>query len=91
MKSPLAIILVLAICLITIVFAVELPEKSVIVSFPPNTPAHIMTEAMGAIVDAGGMITHEYKIFKYVTFISSPLVFAHVSQGVCSKGFFKRA
>jgi hypothetical protein len=66
MKSPLSVLLLLAICLITFVFAIDLPQKSVIISFPPNTPADVMDSAKSAILSAGGMITHEYQIFKYV-------------------------
>ncbi|KAH8593650.1 hypothetical protein B0O99DRAFT_626738 [Bisporella sp. PMI_857] len=44
--------------------AVELPQKSVIVSYPNETPDSIIEQAKNAIKEAGGMITHEYKIIK---------------------------
>ncbi|OCK80186.1 hypothetical protein K432DRAFT_382465 [Lepidopterella palustris CBS 459.81] len=40
------------------------PQKSVIVSYPDNTPDSVLSQAKAAIVDAGGIITHEYKIIK---------------------------
>ncbi|PSN68389.1 hypothetical protein BS50DRAFT_492475 [Corynespora cassiicola Philippines] len=40
------------------------PLKSVIVSFPNDTPDHIVDEAKEAIRKAGGQITHEYNIIK---------------------------
>ncbi|GAB1313367.1 Inhibitor I9 domain-containing protein [Madurella fahalii] len=39
-------------------------QKSVLISYPPETPDSILDEAKKTIVDAGGSITHEYKIFK---------------------------
>lgn len=39
-------------------------QKSVIVSFPKDTPDHIVTQARDAIIAAGGVITHEYKLIK---------------------------
>ncbi|KAK5106343.1 hypothetical protein LTS08_000461 [Lithohypha guttulata] len=41
------------------------PQKAIVVSFEdPNTPQSEVDKAMQAIKDAGGMITHEYKLFK---------------------------
>lgn len=39
-------------------------QKSVIVSFPKDTPDGIVTQARDAVVAAGGVITHEYKLIK---------------------------
>jgi len=52
-----------AIFLISTVAAVA-QQKSVIVSFPADTPAHILDQAKSAVLKAGGMITHEYTIIK---------------------------
>lgn len=40
------------------------PQRQVIVSYPDNTPNSVLEAAMDEIRAAGGMITHEYKIFK---------------------------
>ncbi|KFZ06445.1 hypothetical protein V501_07408 [Pseudogymnoascus sp. VKM F-4519 (FW-2642)] len=40
------------------------PQRQVIVSYPDNTPYSVLEAAMDEIRAAGGMITHEYKIFK---------------------------
>lgn len=42
------------------------PQKQVIVSYPDNTPDSVIEAAMHEIKAAGGVITHEYKIFKLV-------------------------
>lgn len=42
----------------------QLPQKSVIVSYPDETPDDILTQAKDAIKEAGGVITHEYKLIK---------------------------
>ncbi|KAF2811667.1 uncharacterized protein BDZ99DRAFT_384919 [Mytilinidion resinicola] len=36
------------------------PLKSVIVSYPDSTPNSVLDKAKSAIVEAGGIITHEY-------------------------------
>jgi len=39
------------------------PQKAIVVSFEdPNTPQSVVDEAMKAIKDAGGIITHEYSM-----------------------------
>ncbi|KAF7960007.1 hypothetical protein EAE96_001608 [Botrytis aclada] len=40
------------------------PQKSVIVSYPDDTPNDVVQQAMDAIKKAGGIITHEYKLIK---------------------------
>ncbi|KAF2491828.1 hypothetical protein BU16DRAFT_530257 [Lophium mytilinum] len=40
------------------------PLKSVIVSYPDSTPNSVLDKAKSAIVEAGGIITHEYNIIK---------------------------
>jgi hypothetical protein len=46
------------------VFSALVPQKSVIVTYPEDTPNHVLDQAMQAIEAAGGMITHEYKLIK---------------------------
>ncbi|KAJ4987543.1 hypothetical protein SVAN01_07000 [Stagonosporopsis vannaccii] len=40
------------------------PQRSVIISFPNETPDHIVEEAKESIRKAKGVITHEYNIIK---------------------------
>lgn len=40
------------------------PQKQFIVSYPDETPGSVVEAAMNEIKAAGGIITHEYKIFK---------------------------
>ncbi len=56
--------------LVAIAFAVTLPQKAVIVSYPDDTPDSVIEQAKGAIKAAGGIITHEYKLIKYVLLLS---------------------
>jgi hypothetical protein len=49
---------------ITIVLAATMPQKAVIVSYPDSTPDSIVDQAKEAIIKAGGIITHEYKLIK---------------------------
>ncbi|PMD39004.1 hypothetical protein L207DRAFT_490842 [Hyaloscypha variabilis F] len=58
----LAIFSILA--LLTVVMAAAQPQKAVIVSYPNDTPDSIIDAAKDAIVAAGGVITHEYKLIK---------------------------
>lgn len=46
------------------VLGAQLPQKSVIVTYPDETPDDILDKAKDAIKTAGGMITHEYNLFK---------------------------
>jgi len=39
-------------------------QKSVIISYPPETPDSVISQAKKAVIDAGGIITHEYKMIK---------------------------
>ncbi|XTI95063.1 hypothetical protein V2W45_1443857 [Cenococcum geophilum] len=55
----LAIFSLLVALLAAYVMAVA-PQKSVIVSYPDNTPDSVLSKAKEAIVKAGGVITHEY-------------------------------
>lgn len=39
------------------------PQKAIVVSFEdPNTPQSVVDDAMKAIKDAGGVVTHEYSM-----------------------------
>jgi hypothetical protein len=49
---------------VTAVLAAAQPQKAVIVSYPNDTPDHIIDQAKSAIIAAGGVITHEYKLIK---------------------------
>lgn len=50
--------------LIALVAAAAQPQKSVIMTWENETPDHIVDQARDAIIRAGGVITHEYKILK---------------------------
>ncbi|KIH86310.1 hypothetical protein SPBR_08756 [Sporothrix brasiliensis 5110] len=43
--------------------AVEL-KKQVVVTYESNTPDWVISEAKEAIINAGGIITHEYNLIK---------------------------
>ncbi len=46
--------------LLTLAFAAA-PQKAIVISYEdPNTPQSVVDEAMAAIKEAGGVITHEY-------------------------------
>jgi hypothetical protein len=49
-----------------VALASQIPHKSVVFTYPPSTPDRILDAAKQTIIEAGGMITHEYHIFKYV-------------------------
>ncbi|KFY44592.1 hypothetical protein V494_01407 [Pseudogymnoascus sp. VKM F-4513 (FW-928)] len=50
--------------LLALASAAAQPQRQVIVSYPDNTPANVLEAAMDEIRAAGGVITHEYKVFK---------------------------
>ncbi|KAH6670053.1 hypothetical protein B0J14DRAFT_486237 [Halenospora varia] len=50
--------------LASVAIGAAMPQKSVIVSYPDSTPDSIVDQAMDAIKQAGGVITHEYKLIK---------------------------
>ena len=64
MKSALLTIIIVTLCLLSLVVALSGPEKSIIVSFPAGTRDDIVAKAKHAVFEAGGIITHEYKLFK---------------------------
>jgi len=55
------------------------PQKAVIVSYPDATPDSIVNHAMDVIREAGGVITHEYKLFKGFAATASAKVLESVS------------
>jgi hypothetical protein len=38
--------------------------KSVLITYPPETPDSVVNKAKAAVVEAGGVITHEYTLIK---------------------------
>lgn len=42
-------------------------QKSIIVTFPEGTPEDVVTRAKDEIRQAGGVVTHDYKLFKCVS------------------------
>ncbi|QKX64317.1 uncharacterized protein TRUGW13939_11491 [Talaromyces rugulosus] len=60
--APYFIVLILG--LLQGALAVKAQQKSVIITFPDDTPDTVMLEAKRTITDAGGWITHEYNLFK---------------------------
>jgi len=51
------LVFLLALCALAVT-----PEKQVIVSYPKNTPQHVIDAAKKAVEDAGGIIIHEYNL-----------------------------
>ncbi|CCC07299.1 unnamed protein product [Sordaria macrospora k-hell] len=52
-----------ALALVSGAIAVDV-QKSVIITYKENTPDSVIRDAKKAIVDAGGVITHEYTLMK---------------------------
>ncbi|KAK4251622.1 hypothetical protein C7999DRAFT_27696 [Corynascus novoguineensis] len=52
-----------ALALVSGVMAADV-QKSVLVTYPPETPDSVVSQAKQAVVDAGGVITHEYTLIK---------------------------
>ena len=42
------------------------PQKAVIVTYPEHTPDSVLRDAMNAIEEAGGVITHEYSMSRSI-------------------------
>jgi len=53
---------------ITVAMSAAQPQKAVIISYPNDTPDSIIDQAKDAVLAAGGVITHEYKLIKLVSF-----------------------
>jgi len=60
------------------VMAVDI-QKSVIITYPPDTPDWVVEQAQGAIVKAGGYITHEYSLIKGFAATAGEKVFETVA------------
>ena len=41
-------------------------QKPVVITYPEDTPNSVLDQAKQAIIDAGGIITHEYQLLKYI-------------------------
>jgi hypothetical protein len=54
----------LLVCLFALAVVAVAPQKAVIVTYPEGTPDSVMDQAKDAIRQAGGSITHEYKLIK---------------------------
>jgi len=65
--------------LVALVAAAAQPQKSVIISFPSDTPYHIVDQAKEAVLKAGGVVTHEYKIIKGFACTASAKAFEMVN------------
>jgi hypothetical protein len=39
-------------------------QKSVVITYPHDTPTSVLDQAKNAIKESGGMITHEYQLIK---------------------------
>ncbi|KLJ07738.1 hypothetical protein EMPG_16787 [Blastomyces silverae] len=44
----------------TVAFAGAGPEKAVLVSYPSDTPSSVIEDAIQAVKDAGGVVTHRF-------------------------------
>jgi len=55
------------------------PQRSVIISWPKDTPDEIVEQAKEAIRNAKGVITHEYNIIKGFAAVGPATVFEMVS------------
>ncbi|KAK4111137.1 hypothetical protein N656DRAFT_734473 [Canariomyces notabilis] len=55
--------LLASLTLLSGVIAVDI-QKSVLITYPAETPDSIVDQAKKAIVEAGGVITHEYTLIK---------------------------
>jgi len=78
LRSIISLVLTL-LFLTTLVAAVAQPQKSVIISFPSDTPYSVIEQAKEAVLNAGGVITHEYKIIKGFACTASAKAFEMVN------------
>jgi uncharacterized protein YabE (DUF348 family) len=54
----------LLVCLFVLAVVAVAPQKAVIVTYPEGTPDSVMDQAKDVIRQAGGTITHEYKLIR---------------------------
>jgi len=57
-------IISLLLALLAVTVSAVAPQKAIIVTYPEHTPNSVVQDAMNAIIEAGGVITHEYNLFK---------------------------
>jgi hypothetical protein len=69
----------ISVALLAISAVAVAPRKAVIVSYPDETPDSIINHAMDVIREAGGVITHEYTLFKGFAATASAKVLESVS------------
>ena len=50
----------LLLALLAITVSAIAPQKAIIITYPEHTPDSVVQDAMNAIKEAGGVITHEY-------------------------------
>ncbi|KAL2160114.1 hypothetical protein VTH06DRAFT_1769 [Thermothelomyces fergusii] len=55
--------LVATLTLLSGAFAADI-QKSVLITYPPETPDSVVEQAKKAVIEAGGIITHEYTLIK---------------------------
>lgn len=53
-------IISLLLALLAVTVSAVAPQKAIIVTYPEHTPNSVVQDAMNAIIEAGGVITHEY-------------------------------
>ena len=69
-------LLVAAVTLVSGALAVDV-QKSVIVTYPNETPDSVLDQAKAAIEESGGTITHNYQLIKYEHLDSVATVTVH--------------
>ena len=66
MKSLLSFFIIALTALAALVSGLKLAQKAVVVRYPKSTPQYVVDQAKDAILEAGGFVTHEFKLFKLV-------------------------
>jgi hypothetical protein len=64
MKSPLSLLIFVLTALAALASGLKIAQKSVLFSYPNETPQSIVDEAVEKISELGGMVTHEFTLFK---------------------------
>ncbi|OJD20016.1 hypothetical protein AJ78_00032 [Emergomyces pasteurianus Ep9510] len=55
------------------------PERTVLVTYPENTPCSVIDQAVQAVKDAGGKVTHQFELIKGFAATGPSTVFEMVS------------
>jgi hypothetical protein len=63
MKTYFLTLLLAVLGFLSLVTALQVPQKFFIVRFPAGTPGKVVEDAKEAIRSTGGMITHEFTLF----------------------------